>query len=189
MPKNTTKKELRKQILEQRSLLSDEYWRQASNDITHKTLNLSELNKASVIHCYISMNDRKEVDTHNLIDTLLDLGKTIVAPVSDFKQRTMRHYRLNSLDEIETNKWGIPEPRQQQEVSIDELEMILVPMAAGDLNKNRIGYGKGFYDRFLKRTDAVKAGLCFAFGIVEKIPVQQYDVPLDMIITEKEIIT
>jgi len=169
-------------------MLSSE-WQRASDAIKQNVLNLPEIKDADVIHSYLSVNKKKEADTFALIETLLKKGKTIVVPViTDFKMAKLRHVELDSIEHLTINKWGIPEPKEGREIATGEIELILVPMAGGDVNKNRIGYGKGFYDSFLRNIKKPKIGLCFDEGIKNHVPVEEHDVRMDIIVTEHRII-
>lgn len=102
---------------------------------------------------------------------------------------SLTHIQISRMNDLSPNDWGVPEPTIGRRVRVSEIDLVIVPMLGGDLQKNRIGYGKGFYDRFLSRVDCPKIGLTFDLGIVENgIPVEEYDVSLDKIITEKRVV-
>lgn len=183
------KQKIRTSLLNRRISMLPSEWRRASDAITEKVLNLPEIKDAHVIHSYLSANEKKEADTFVMIEHLLEKGKTVVVPViADFKKSKLRHVKLDSLEHLTVNKWGIPEPKQGPEVAAEKIDLIIVPMAGGDKNKNRIGYGKGFYDSFLKNIKKPKIGLCFDEGIKDHVPVEEHDVQLDFIVTEDRII-
>lgn len=182
------KEELRQHLLEQRKAISEATFLKASTAIVQKLKQQQEYINADVIHCYVSINDRREVDTHGLIQEMLSFHKKVVVPVTNFQEGTLTHIHLNSYEKLETNKWGVPEPGDGEEISPEELELVIVPMVAGDEHCNRIGYGKGFYDRFLKQVHCPTIGLIFERNIIEKVPVEDFDIPLNKILTEERII-
>jgi 5-formyltetrahydrofolate cyclo-ligase len=134
------------------------------------------------------MNNRREVETRELIKEMLFKGKRVVVPITDFKKDTLTHVQLTSYQELEKNKWGVLEPNGGKEVSPEELDLVIVPMVAADETCNRMGYGEGFYDRFLKEVTSPTIGLIFDQNIVESIPTENFDVPLDKIISEHRVL-
>lgn len=182
------KEKLRQYLLEQRKKISEGTFKKGSAEIIQKLKRQSEFNRANVIHCYVSINKRREVDTHSLIKEMLSSEKRVVVPVTHFQEGTLTHVELNSYDELEANKWGVFEPTNGKEISPEQLELVIVPMVGGDTKCNRIGYGEGFYDRFLKQVHCPKIGLIFDCNVVEQVPVENFDIPLDKIITENQVI-
>lgn len=120
---------------------------------------------------------------------MIQEGKKVVVPKMNFQAKSMKHIHLTSFDRLEKNEWGILEPRSGPETLLKDIELVVVPMVGADEEKNRIGYGGGFYDRFLSKLEATFIGLTFECCIrAEGIPVDEHDVPLDKIITEKRLI-
>lgn len=139
---------------------------------------------ARTLHTYVSSRKKREVDTFHVIDQALLAGKKVAVPkmISDSR---LQHCSLPSTDFLETNRWDIPEPVDTPEIDTKTIDLILVPMAVTDINCNRIGYGKGYYDRFLRETAAVKAGLIFESQIhTQLLPVEEHDIPMDFVISE-----
>lgn len=182
------KEELRRRLLEQRKEIPESTFKKSSAEIIDKLKQEIEYRNAEIIHCYVSMNDRREVDTHKLINEMLSSGKKVVVPVTNFQEGTLSHMQLSSYDNLEANKWGVPEPGDGKEILPGELELVIVPMVAGDESCNRIGYGEGFYDRFLDQVTCPKIGLIFERNVVKKVPVEDFDVPLDKIVTESRVV-
>ena len=102
------------------------------------------------------------------------------------KNNKMNFYNWSLKDPLIVNKYGIPEPTKK---NIVYPNILLVPLVAFDKNLNRIGYGGGFYDRYIKRISKIKKiftiGLAYSFQQVKRIPINKYDIKLDYIITEK----
>jgi 5-formyltetrahydrofolate cyclo-ligase len=116
--------------------------------------------------------------------------KNIVVPISNKKDNTLTLSHLKSWEELSLGSYGILEPRTEKirKTNVEDIDLIIVPGVAFDEKGNRLGHGKGFYDRLLKKTKATVIGLAFEFQILENIPTDKNDVPVDMIITEKRII-
>jgi len=180
------KSKLRRKFLTIRKSLSKQYVSDNSRLIAQRVLQSEEYKNAGTIHCYVSITENKEVHTHDLIRQCLEDGKKVVVPKMADHQK-LRHIFLHSMDDLVPNHWNVPEPKTDDEANLKELDLILVPMVAGDRFKNRVGYGKGYYDRFLSQCDSKKMGLLFSCLLNDqKIPVDPYDVPMDIIITETE---
>jgi 5-formyltetrahydrofolate cyclo-ligase len=182
------KKKLRLELLKIRNALSLEEYRQKSDAIHARLKQIPEVREAGIIHSYISMGDRKEADTLHLIRDFLSEGKKIMVPVIHKDTFRLDHSYLNSVDDLVAHKWRVLEPKEMMEAKPSDADLILVPMVGADERKNRIGYGKGFYDRFLSENEKLKIGICFECCLKNHIPVEPFDVPLDMIVTEKRVI-
>ncbi|MEX0720677.1 MAG: 5-formyltetrahydrofolate cyclo-ligase [Balneolaceae bacterium] len=182
------KRELRGDVLSKRLEISEDEWQTKSEEINAHFTQSDFYKDAVLIHSYVSMNHRNEVDTWNLITAMLADGKKIAVPVTNFMDSSLVHSEINSTKGLVPNKWGIYEPRQMQKVNIQDLDIVVVPMAAADKKGNRLGYGKGFYDRFLSEIEAFKVGFVFNDFIFEEIPAENFDVRMDVIISEKGII-
>lgn len=126
---------------------------------------------------------KNEVKTKKIIDFLIKLGKTVAHPITIGE---------NMLAAIPTGKgterdsFGIEIPKIYEIMTLPEV--IFVPLLACDVNKNRLGFGKGYYDRYMSEKSTLKIGLCYDFQVVNGISVNSWDVPLDIIVTEKRII-
>lgn len=181
------KQDLRNKVLDRRISISKEEWRKLSAAVSNRLKELDVFKEASVVHTYVSMNERNEVDTHPLLHELLASGKEVWVPVTDFDEQVLRHVRLRDYNELSMNKWGVLEPSADKATDLPAADLILVPMSAADRNGNRLGYGKGYYDKFLQHSDALKAGLVFDTFIYEEIPSDHFDIKMDLIISEKDV--
>jgi 5-formyltetrahydrofolate cyclo-ligase len=181
------KEKLRKEIKEKRRRQSKEENRKKSKEIKEKLFGLKEYMDAKTVLFYVSYDG--EVFTHDMIKEALD-DKKVVAPISNKEDCSLSLSILDSWNDLEEGSYGILEPRKDciKEISIDELDLIIVPGVAFDLNGNRLGHGKGYYDRLLEKTKAISIGLAFEFQIVKNIPTDRNDVPVDLIITENRMI-
>lgn len=182
------KSKIRNQLLKKRSTLSTTEVKQKSEIILTKLEELPEFKKAKNILTYVSFNN--EVDTHSLIKKyLITKSKQIIVPKVIGKK--LRLFKISNFSDLATGKFNLLEPVNGVEFAADKLttsDLILVPGIAFDKGKNRIGYGKGYFDRLLTDTQAKKIAFAFDLQILDKIPAEQHDIKVDKIITEKKII-
>lgn len=184
-----TKQDIRKQIKDQKSQLSLSQIRRDSDTITKQLFNTSSYIQCNQLFCYVSFN--QEVITREILLTALSQKKRIAVP--KIVGEEMKFFYIESLEELEPGILGILEPVTKREaVPVkNELNLIIVPGLAFDKEKNRIGYGKGYYDRFFSKHKEVlmrKTALAFDFQIVDSLSVDKYDEKVDQIITQSRII-
>ena len=161
-----------------------------SLDIANQALRLPIWDKINY-HLFLSIQNKKEIDTEYLLQILAGKDKNVILSKSDFKEETLAHYLLTDNTTIKVNSYGIPEPIDGIQVMETQLDVVFIPLLAYDKIGNRIGYGKGFYDRFLAdcKPDVIKVGLSF-FPPEDSISdVREGDIPLDYCITPTEIYT
>ncbi|MGN8226441.1 5-formyltetrahydrofolate cyclo-ligase [Gracilimonas sp. BCB1] len=182
------KQELREKVLAERQQISAREWKKKSELIISSFMNTGFYQEAKTVHTYISMNQRREVCTDKLVEDILKGGKRVVVPVTNFEKGTLTHSVISSISDLQKNKWGVDEPKHITPIDEEALDVIVIPMAAADRAGNRLGYGKGFYDRFLGKTDALKVGLVFDAFLFDEIPTEEFDKKLDVIISENEVI-
>lgn len=183
------KNDLRERVLPQRKEIPEDEWLKKSKAILSSLTDTDFFEEANVVHTYVSMNERREVNTDELIQELFESEKKVVVPITNFSEHSLNHVELRSFGELITNKWGVRDPEvKENEVQAEELDLIIIPMAAADRKGNRLGYGQGFYDRFLKQTEGFKVGLIFSDFLFDEIPAEDFDIKLDVIITEDELI-
>ena len=142
------------------------------------------------VHTYLSSLKLGEPETANIIKYLEFKNPLlrVVIPKVDIHSGNMTHYHYNKGVEIIKNKYGIDEPKDGNQIDEAEIDLVLIPLLAFDTSGYRVGFGKGYYDKFLCRCrkDVIKVGLSF-FEPVEKIEdVTGYDIPLDICVTPKE---
>ncbi len=137
--------------------------------------------------CYVSIG--QEVDTHRLIVSALAMGKQVYVPVTRAKG-VMHLQEIFGLDELRPVRFGLLEPVYQAEkvVRPDDLDLVIVPGIAFDRQGNRLGFGGGFYDRFLAQCAATCVGLAYGFQVVDGVPTESHDVQMDGLVTEDEVI-
>ena len=148
-------------------------------------LKIDKLNFKSIGGYYPS---NYEIDDLNILDFLEKKNFKVSLPVIR-KDNQMNFYKWSKRDPLKINKFGIPEPVSTKIIYPD---ILLVPLVAYDGNLNRLGYGGGFYDRYIEKIEkiknVIKIGLAFSFQKISSIPINQYDKRLDFIVTEKEIL-
>ena len=150
---------------------------------------LSEQPHIQHIHVFLPIKRLNEINTFPLIDALMQQNKTIYTSISDHNGREMKTVRLSTNKNYKEDKLGIPVPDEWQTGDDSLIQLILMPLLAYDMEGHRLGYGKGFYDRFLSKfpKEVIKAGLSF-FSPEKRIPVEPHDIPLNICINPNEII-
>ncbi len=180
-----SKTSLRKQVAEARGSLSREERESKSRDIEQRLFLLPEFQSASVVMFFASF--RSEVDTLPMIRHSLAMGKRTILP--KVKGKDLGLFEIRDFDkDIAPGAWGIPEPREILPVTIHDVDFMIVPGLAFDLNGNRLGYGAGFYDRILPLYKKETAALAFEIQIVPQVPISALDIPVKKIVTEKRTI-
>lgn len=185
------KEELRKLYKNKREKLSDDQIDQYSIDIANQILQLDKLWDYQNYHIFLSIDRQKEVNTEFILSVLQGRDKNVLLSKSNFKQGTLTHYLLTDSTVLKINAYGIPEPENGIQIQTDQVEVIFIPLLAYDYKGNRIGYGKGFYDRFLAECNpnTLKIGLSF-YPPEEQIisDLDPHDIPLDYCITPESIV-
>jgi 5-formyltetrahydrofolate cyclo-ligase len=183
-----TKSQLRLTYKEKRQSLSPEQVEEKSIAIANQVLKLPIWNQ-TYFHLFLSISQQNEVDTDILMHVLQGKDKQIVVSQSDFNSFSIKNILLTDSTRFMNNKFGIPEPEEGLEVPTDKIDVVFVPLLAFDKTGHRVGYGKGFYDRFLNdcRQDTIKIGLSFFKALNESMEVEEYDVPLDFVVTPEKI--
>jgi 5-formyltetrahydrofolate cyclo-ligase len=179
-----TKKELRTKYKELRNNFSDIEIEGMSLAIANQLIKLPIWDKL-YYHIFLAIKEHKEVDTQNLLHILFGKDKEVVVSKSDFDSLKMTHFLLTENTKLKKNKYNIPEPVNGLEVPIAKIDVVFVPLLAFDIKGNRVGYGKGFYDEFLRdcQTDTIKIGLSFFEPELDIEDVSTADVALDYCIT------
>ena len=183
------KQDLRNKILKKRKQISPDFIKGNSQKIQRLLFSTDEYNQATSILFYISYNG--EVSTHKMIIESIDNGKTVIVPKSHPQSNSLMLSHLKNWSELEPGCYNILEPKSEfiREVDVQSIDLIIVPGVVFDIFGNRIGHGKGYYDRLLKKApDIPSIGLAFEFQMVGKIPVEPHDEKVDRIITENKII-
>jgi 5-formyltetrahydrofolate cyclo-ligase len=183
------KKHIRDQILKQRESLDLNIRSQWDESIFNRFISSEFYKKAATIFAFVSF--KSEVDTHKIIKYAAEDGKTIYVPKIQSKEKGIEIFKIEDFNQLKKGYFGILEPVEGC-VPADKntIDLILMPGVAFDRLGGRLGYGAGFYDRFLSGMDekANKIALAYHFQILNRIPMDKYDIPIDGVISEGEII-
>lgn len=191
---NIEKANIRKKLIELRDSIDEIDRNEKSMKIAERLKELDAVRSAGLIMCYI--NFRSEVITSDFIRYCLNIGRRIAIPVilkTEDRTRYMISSEIYNIDiGLAPGTFGIREPEKEllKEVNPAEIDVVIAPGVGFDEKKHRIGYGAGFYDRFLPRIrpDCCKIGIAFEVQVMKELPVEGYDVNMDMVATENRII-
>ncbi|RLE11900.1 5-formyltetrahydrofolate cyclo-ligase [Candidatus Aerophobetes bacterium] len=189
--KTMKKKTLRQNLLNIRRSLSCQEIEKKSDRVKEFLFDFPPFNKAKMVLFYISLPS--EVQTHRMIKDSLKIGKRVAVPVVELSSRKITPFEIKNPEcKLIPGPFNIPEPEKDERypVSLKEIELVIVPGVAFDTKGRRLGFGGGFYDRFLnKLSSRVKSvALAFECQIIDEVPCEEHDVSVDYIITEKRII-
>ena len=182
------KPELRKKYKTLRNALSVTQIDDLSMAIANQLLKLP-IWEHTFYHVFLAIEEQKEVNTDYVLNILSGKDKNIVISKSDFKTGLMTHFLLTDNTVIKKNSYNIPEPVDGIEISTNKINAVFIPLLAFDKKGNRVGYGKGFYDRFLTdcKPETIKIGLSFFEAECEIRDVNKNDVTLDYCVTPTQI--
>lgn len=175
------KKELRKNIRQTKRLFTNRQLVNMSLSIINKVINHHKVAEAQTVMMYYSLPD--EVHTHQAINTLVAMGKTVVLPVViDNENMELRHYEGEK--DLQMGAYNIMEPTGKLFTRCQDIDVAIIPGMGFDAKGNRLGRGKGYYDRFLNGTNnkAYKIGVCFPFQLLASIPTNKHDHAVDEVI-------
>jgi 5-formyltetrahydrofolate cyclo-ligase len=182
------RQKLRKSILAQRDMMTEADRREKSVKIAENLWQLGEVEAAGSIFIYV--NFRSEVETVELIRQCLARGKEVTVPYTDVKAKALLPIRITDPDkDLSPGYCSIPEPDPDPaaEIPAETIDIVIIPGSVFDTNGGRLGYGGGYYDRFLVNDapQAKRIGLAFEVQVVEKVPMLFHDQFLNILITEK----
>jgi len=184
------KNQLRKIILQRRDNLKPEERLSLSKQIWTSLFTLPEFLKAK--HIMIYLNFGSEVETIPFIDDLFSQNKNVYAPVTNTKNKSLTIYPIiKDKTKLFKGSYGIPEPEKVNgPINPSQIDLIIVPGVVFDFDCQRIGYGTGYYDRFLQSVSpsATILGIAYDLQLVKKIKTDKHDLPMDLVVTEKRII-
>jgi 5-formyltetrahydrofolate cyclo-ligase len=181
--KEAIRKEIIKQLREQDPSLRV----QRSRKVQQILLSSREFQDSKVVMAYVSLPT--EVDTRQLIKETLENGKRLVVPCIDAVRQTIIASELSSIDDLVEGSFGIHQPKDgpAKAISLEEIELIVVPGIAFDKKNMRLGRGKGYYDKFLANKGVSSSkiiGLAFKCQVVDSLPSDPHDVPVSRVITD-----
>ena len=186
------KKIVRDGILLLRKKMTKEEVRQKSQAILEQLIQLKEYQDSSCVSIYLSFAN--EVDTFMIINEMKTHGNKLVIPYTDVSQVELIPVCLEDISkDLTISAFGYPEPIFDRVVKaqIEDIDLVIVPGVAFDATKNRIGFGKGYYDKYLSqmRPDIKKIAIAYDYQVLESIPSEDHDVKMDYVITESRIIS
>jgi len=177
---------IRKQMLEKRAGLEADYCLEADKAILKRLLQMKVYRQADVVFTYVSMEG--EVDTRQLIRCALADGKRVAVPKCKGKG-IMGAYYITGMEELGTGAYGILEPKAGcRKAGPEEIALAVTPCVCCSRSGSRLGYGGGYYDRYLSGTPAVRAALCRERMMVEDIPPEVHDCTMDFVVTEEGVL-
>ncbi|MEW6418983.1 MAG: 5-formyltetrahydrofolate cyclo-ligase [Nitrospirota bacterium] len=184
------KKTIRREILKRRDEISPEIKAGKDSLIKQRLFSLPEFIAVKTVFFYASF--RSEVETLSMIKESLKMGKRVVLPKVQRKGNMIKLYEIADINELSPGYMGIPEPffSNSRFLSLDELDLIVIPGVAFDYSGNRLGYGGGYYDMLLaqRQKEMPIIALAYEEQLVDSIPVEEHDVKVDVIVTDKRII-
>ena len=182
------KKELRHKYKELRRNLSEETIEEWSLQIANQLIRL-DIWQHSFYHLFLPIESQNEVNTEYILQVLAGKDKNVVISKSDFDTKEMTHFLLTDNTKIKKNEYDIPEPIDGLEVPVSKIDVVFVPLLAFDAKGNRVGYGKGFYDKFLAecKPEILKIGLSFFESENLISDVLNTDIQIDLCVTPTKV--
>jgi 5-formyltetrahydrofolate cyclo-ligase len=180
-----SKKSIRKLVKEKKDILPRAERQNLDNIIFNKVINSEDYRNSDTIFIFVSYNN--EVDTHKIIKQALKDGKVLCVPKVISKEYGMDIVQIKSFEDLKEGAYGILEPKDSKlKVEENIIDLCYLPGLAFDIKGGRVGYGGGFYDRFLVKTreDSKKIGLAYKFQVFSEVPMEEHDVFIDGIITD-----
>ena len=178
-----TREEIRAYVKKKREDASKIQAAELSARICERIVTMAEYLKAKRVLCYAALPD--EVQTGGLLREILRSGRELYLPRT--RGQNLEIARTVSGAKMERGAYGVPEPVTDELGSIEEMDLVLAPGVAFDREGNRLGYGKGYFDRLLKDCRCPKVGMAFEMQLVDHVPEHQGDVPMDKVVTEAAI--
>lgn len=181
-----TKREIRKKIRCLRKELEPELWREKTEEVFKRVISHPLYRQADTLYCYVDFN--RETGTGLLMEHAWKLGKKVAVPRT--WEEKMEFYYIRSFEELSPGGFGIPEPEEDPAAQAPGSRgLVIVPGVAFDEQGNRIGYGKGYYDRYLSHHPGLDTmAVAFEFQVYPSVPAEEFDRKMDVLITEKRTI-
>ncbi|MGN0596201.1 MAG: 5-formyltetrahydrofolate cyclo-ligase [Ruminiclostridium sp.] len=174
-----SKTELRKQLIARRKALDPVSKAEMDKALFENIISCPHFKSAKLVLAFVSTEI--EVDTRRLIQYCFDTGKPVAVPISGDTELTF--CIITDFSQLHKGRYGIYEPLPEKAVTDFSYSICLVPALQFDKNNYRIGYGKGYYDRFLSRYNGFSAGLCYK-SFIGEVPVDKFDHRVDIVITD-----
>ncbi len=190
MTKPSQKSDLRAAVLTRRDAIPEDQRRARSLAISQKVLTLPEFAAARVVMAYMSMGS--EFDTRPLVEAVLQRGAQLVLPRVDKTTKMLALYAVRDLQrDLKSGIWGIrePDPARCDTVPLAQVDFILMPGAVFDRQRQRLGYGGGFYDKLLSLPErrALTVAVAFDEQVVAQVPTEPHDIPVDILVSDHDL--
>ena len=184
-----TKQEIRSEYQQLRLALSPERLSLLSEKLSAFFFSNVDLSSVNTIHLFLPILSKNEPDTWLIIRKLKNEFPHVRISIPRVENDHLANFYFESDSQLKKNKWGIQEPAFGVSTPTEKIDLVIVPLLAFDKKGSRLGYGKGFYDKFLStcRSNCKKIGLSFFEPYLELIPVDQHDLPLDAVITPSQV--
>ncbi|MEW8994152.1 5-formyltetrahydrofolate cyclo-ligase [Clostridium sp.] len=178
------KKKLRNEVMKRIAELSKEYTLEADKKIYKKVINLKEYKEANTIFCFVSTED--EINTRNIIESALESGKRVGVPRCIGKG-IMEVCEIKGYTSLKDGKYGILEPKEECPlIGSEEIDFAIIPCVSCSEEGYRLGYGGGYYDRYLEHATFTTAVICREKIICDYIPRDEHDIKIHRVITDKQ---
>lgn len=182
-----TKEELRKIYVQKRSSLSKSEYLRLNKELFRVFFSKADLSATKILHSFLPIERNNEPDTRAIINHIAETRHDIrlVVPRVNKNTQSLEGIFLEPSTVLNNSSWGIPEPQEGVMVDPQNIDTVLIPMVIFDRRGHRVGYGKGFYDKFLTtvRTDCKRIGICFFEPVDEIENIMEFDQPLHQCIT------
>lgn len=179
---------IRKEMKESLALLTKPYYEHYSYKIANTLYKDEDWLKADVIG--ITISKEPEVDTYQIIRKAWEAGKKVVVPKCNPKKKTLSFRKIREFSQLESVFYGLLEPiiEQTMEVKPEDIDLLFVPGLAYTREGFRLGFGGGYYDRYLTNYEGKTLSLAFHFQVIPQFPIEKHDIPVSKIITNDEVI-
>ena len=184
---NTLKNELRQKYRALRDSFGEEFIRIASESACTNLAKSKEFINADTVLLYYPI--KNEISPLPIIELCSKLGKTVAFPACKMEDTTLVFKETHTLDDLSPSTFGLLEPNEDcEEINCSKNALCIVPALLFSNDGHRLGYGKGFYDRFLESFEGISVGFSYSSLVLESLPHEAHDIPLDLIVTESEVL-
>lgn len=180
-----TKDEIRLSMRKNRRVLTSDEVKTAGQNICKHIFSFDFIKDAKTVMTFIS--SFKEPDTDGILKELDKQKKKIVVPISNTDNFTIIPSYIDSSSSLTSGAYGIKEPSVIKPAQPSDIDVAIIPGIAFTKKGDRLGFGKGYYDKFLSEFKGIKIGVCYEFQLLDKLPVSEHDINMDIIVTEKRI--
>jgi len=184
----TEKEALRNECRTFRKQLSQQAYEAKSAAISENLSNFFEKTQHNIVHTFLPVTKRHEPDINPFLNRTPDIDIVLMVPITTVDGMDLEHVWYLPGEELKLSEYDISIPVKEREADPSSAEIVIVPMLAGDLRGYRLGYGKGFYDRFLATIRIPAIGICYSEELYDSIPYEMHDQTLDWIITDRDIV-